>query len=209
MNVLDITVPLIATNRMDTMMKQLTGLFSQTTSVHALWICAESTRFEFRPSQKRTFLTGLFKELIMLLENHTVVVAPVVFYQCRTSTTDKFLVSNHYNVLIMWLDANGVIQIEKYEPGRSTPTLDTKLKNLLQLEFKKYTFRPVIYYSAVSTGLQRQDERLCGYHIIYWTMYRLKYGLSRARQMVTEGTEGFAKFCRCIAENGIVSRCAS
>lgn len=153
-------------------------------------------------------------------------VTPIIFYTCAADNTENleergdkisdpnFLVYNHYNVLISYLTGEGVIHIERYEPSSTSAqgNLQEVMANLFIGLFKQYTKRTVEFKLVAPKGLQAvyKDKRLCGHHIVYWTIYRLKYGLKASINMITsdQTSARFERFCNCMSES-TVGKCVA
>jgi hypothetical protein len=211
-------VPKINTNQMNDIFKEISASFKMTARTTPLWICGRAQNFGFRPSLERDFLPNITRDWVKKLEGGYVMITPLVFYTCDANNTENveergekesdpnFLVYNHYNVLLSYLDANGEIQVERYEPSRaaSQGNLHEMLSSLIVGLFKNYTNRSVKFNLVTPKGLQAiyKDRRLCGHHILYWTIYRLKYGLKASVNMITDKStsERFERFCKCMTD---------
>ena len=199
LKLLDKSIPIINTKEMNKLIKQFGSMFPQTYCSPAIWICAQIGKIGFRPD--KDLLTDIFKNWIRKLEEWKIVITPVVFYQCRE--TGLFHIKNHYNLLISWIDSDKKIRLERYEPDDATTQrgLDSELEQLLVKTLQKYTRRNISYYLVSQFGLQMKfgDKTLCGYHILYWLIYRLKYGLEQSQKMLMNpNIRYFNDFCSCI-----------
>lgn len=209
------SVTLIDTTEMNRLIGQFVSLFPRTASTPGLWICGRIDKFGFRPSFERDHLEKVLTDWIKNLNEWKVMVTPVIFYHCKSSdhdqeekkekNTGKFFVKNHYNMLISWIDATGNIKIERYEPADTSTQgiLDDKMEDLLIKSFKRFSRRKISYYLVSDRGLQytSKDDTLCGYHILYWLLYRLKYGLDKAIKMLHDGLNMpmFREFCKSLS----------
>ncbi len=152
------------------------------------------------------------KEWLRKLERGVVIV-PIVFYACSEKDPERvdetqpqtrdFLVYSHYNILISYLQ-KGEVVIERYEPADATRQgdLNEKLSHLLSGLFTPYQ-RKIKYLLVAQRGMQAKhgDKTLCGHHIVYWIIYRLKYGLERSQKVLLPSSEdSFLEFCRCITD---------
>lgn len=211
----ELFIPKIDTNQINGVLKDLVSSFKMVQHVHPLWICGRSKNFGFRPSLEKNYLPKITEEWVSFLEKGFVVITPLVFYTCSAEDIEKlseernnqnFLVYNHYNVLISYIDKFGKIVIERYEPSDSTKQgiLQKYLSQLICENLKKYTQRTLHFQLVAPQGLQAiyGDNQLCGHHIIYWTIYRLKYGLKASVNMLSDSKTGkrFEQFCRCITD---------
>jgi hypothetical protein len=210
-------IPKINTIQMDDILKEVIGSFSMTVQTASLWICGRAASFGFRPSMP---LSKIMTDWIDKLKAGFVVITPIVFYTCASDNIENiednrrgskggrdFLVYNHYNILISYLTAKGSINIERYEPADSLVqgNLNFQLKSLFEAQFKKYTDTPISFALVAPKGLQAnyKDRRLCGHHILYWTIYRLKYGLQAAISVLSDPSvnQRFERFCNCMSGN--------
>lgn len=207
-------IPKINTSKMNEIFKELVGSFKMVDRITPLWICGREKNFGFRPSLEKDYLPAILKNWIEKVENGYVLIIPIVFYICDakdreliTTDTSEFLVLNHYNVLVSYMDANKQIIIERYEPSNSLlqKDLNDRMKKLFMSSLKKYTNKNIIFKLVAPKGLQAiyKDKTLCGHHILYWTMYRLKYGLENSITMITEEitSKRFERFCQCMKES--------
>jgi hypothetical protein len=212
-------IPVIDTVQMDQLLAKLTPIFKGVRQTGGYWICGRSSKFGFRPSFNRDWLPKMIKEWIQLLETGYIVITPLIFYTCDKDDPENvlvhqelfdkedFLVNNHYNVLISHLTKDGTIYLERYEPADTTMqnNLDDRLKKLFIETFAKVSSRKVDYRLISQTGLQAKykDTTLCGHHIVYWIIYRLKYGDDKSISLITDPSDtgkGFLKFCSCLNE---------
>lgn len=217
-------VPKIDSNQMNIVFKELVKSFKMVERITPLWICGRKTNFGFRPSLI-PFLQDILKHWISQVEQGKVVVVPIIFYTCDSKDIEKvekieedktqenginpdFFVYNHYNVLVSYMTSNGSINIERYEPSNSLyqGNLQENLVSLFMNFFKKHTSRKIIFKLVTPKGLQAiyKDRTLCGHHIVYWTIYRLKHGLKNSIEMLTDELTipRFERFCRCIKSGG-------
>lgn len=194
--------PKISTSEIGGVFNELVLNFKATKTVNPLWICVNESNFGFRQSFVKEYLDQTFAEWTFNLQKGNVVITPLVFYDC-SSTEEKY---SHYNSLISYVDSTGSIQIERYEPDDSTTQgkLNERLRDLFRMTFKKYTNTDVVFSLVAPKGLQNanQDRTLCGHHILYWTIFRLKYGLSAALLMLSNSNalNRFKTFCSCITD---------
>lgn len=196
-------IELIDTKKMEYLLQDLLSSFNKVKLIPSLWICGRSSTFGIRPSQQSIFLN--WKNV---LKRGFVCVTPIVFYGCDSNNLEDvnefpenkedFLVNNHYNILVSYIDNNKHIKIERYEPNDSTiqGNLNYKLEKLFT-----YYFRPFkVNFKLVNPqGLQymHKDKKLCGHHILYWVIYRLKYGLEKSINLIynSSSTHTFGSFC--------------
>lgn len=204
--------PKINTSKMEAVMNGVASRFQQTHSLPSLWICGRSSRFGLRPSLVRDYLSRMMDEWFRKLEKGVVIV-PIVFYACSDKDAEKvdetqpqskdFLVYSHYNILISYLQ-RGEVVIERYEPADATRQgdLNERLRGLLTELFAQY-HRKVRYLLVAERGMQAKhgDKTLCGHHIVYWIIHRLKYGFEKSREVLRpEKEDTFVEFCRCITD---------
>ena len=207
--------PKINTTQMDKLLPQITNAFENVKSLPLWWICGRKQNFGFRPSFTKLYLEGLTKKWLSLLKDN-IVITPIVFYTCdkkniELTTPDNekdvedFHVYHHYNILISWVE-NNIIHIERYEPSNINyqGNLDTKLKDLFVNTLRKYTTKDVKYELISPTGLQNKtkDKTLCGHHILFYVIYRLKYGKEKTQEQLntTNDVNKFKSFCECMTE---------
>jgi hypothetical protein len=214
-------IPKINTSQMDELLARITPSFRGARQTGGYWICGRSTTFGFRPSFKKEYLPIMIKEWYSSLSQGYIMITPLIFYICdhndpevvisSPTPDDKknndFLVYNHYNLLISHLTQDGSIYIERYEPADSSMQgdLDSRLETLFKNTFKTVTKQSINYKLINPVGLQSKygDNTLCGHHILYWAIYRLKYGDKAAVKLIeshTDNGHGFVKFCSCLNE---------
>ncbi len=145
-----------------------------------------------------------------------------VFYACDQSNPeneeklrhdgDDFLVYSHYNMLISYLNDKGEIYLERYEPANThyQGNLNQLMEKLFVSTFGKYTKRDIKFNLISEKGLQNRykDRTLCGHHILYWLIYRLKYGKDKAIEILnnpdTVSSSSFKKFCLCMTDSRVI-----
>lgn len=168
----------------------------------------------------------MIQEWFNSIDQGFLMITPLIFYICDRDDPENiitgptpddkkdndFLVYNHYNLLISHLTSDGDIYIERYEPAdvKMQGDLDSKLEALIRETFATVTTKKIIYRLIHPTGLQSKygDNTLCGHHILYWAIYRLKYGDDKAVQLIVDkgdSGKGFVKFCSCL--NGFRESC--
>lgn len=224
MNMSLVDIPKIDTNKINDMFGEVIQSFRMVSKTIPLWICGRSTSFGFRPSLHQ-YLPEITKKWLSEMEQGKIIITPIIFYTCdaknienvldhteMTETADNvdgggyFLVNNHYNVLISFITSDGHIQIERYEPSNSENqgNLNNGLSNLFISLLREYTKRVVKFELVSPKGLQAiyKDKTLCGHHILYWSIYRLKYGVKASIEMIKDGVSSlrFEKFCKCITD---------
>ncbi len=204
---------------MDTMLREIVASFRGTRSLNPIWICARQSKFDFRPGFKKVFLASLFKQWAQYIEEGYVVVVPVVFYLCSAEEPDKvinhpteediksgdFIVENHYNILLSFLDSKNRLCVERYEPANTLlqGDLNLRMERLIRNTMSSYSGYKLQYSLVHPHGLQSKyyDNTLCGHHILYWIIFRLKYGKEKAIELIENkldrGTK-FAQFCECL-----------
>ncbi len=222
-----VNVPKIDTNKIDDMVGELIKSFRMVSKTIPLWICGRSESFGFRPSLNR-YLPDITQKWVSEMEQGKIIISPIIFYTCDANNienvtsqevtsyndTNYFLVNNHYNVIISYINSNGIIQIERYEPANSNNQgkLNNNISNLFSDLLKKYTKRSIKFELVSPKGLQAnyKDKTLCGHHILYWSIYRLKYGFKASVEMVQDkmSFSRFEKFCQCITDYRI-GKCLS
>lgn len=210
-------IPKIDSNQMNLVFKELVKSFQMVERITPLWICGRKNNFGFRPSLN-SFLPSIITNWISQVQQGKIVVIPIIFYTCDSNDIEKvekveeektqgnpdFFVYNHYNVLVSYLTSDGVINIERYEPSNSLyqGNLQENLVYLFTNLFKTYTSRKILFKLVTPKGLQAiyKDKKLCGHHIVYWTIYRLKYGLKDSIEMIHDKSTipRFERFCKCI-----------
>ena len=195
----------INTSDIAILLKQIATLCSFKT-IDPIWICGRKKNFGFRPSLEKNYLPYMTSKWIDYLRNGYNVVIPIVFYNCNENDTEKhdginlssdFLVFNHYNILFSYLDENNVIQIERYEPStiKYQGDLNEKMESLFKSLFKDIR----VNFNLVSdSGLQNinKDKYLCGHHILFWVLHRVKYGKIESVNIINKNSiEKFKNFC--------------
>ena len=195
-------INLIDTKKMDVILQELISSFNGVKLIPSIWICGRSSTFGIRPSQKDIFLNWL-----NILKRGYITVTPIVFYGCDVNNLEKsngehdqtdFMVYNHYNILLSYIDKRGKIHLERYEPANSEKqgNLNNKLEKLFKDGFKTQN---IDFQLISSKGLQHihKDTKLCGHHILYWLIYRLKYGLEKSIELVNNPDSNplFESFC--------------
>jgi hypothetical protein len=214
-------IPKINTNEINNVYKAMIASFNGAKRITPLWICAREKNFGFRPSLETNHLPQIMFDWIASMKLGLVVVVPLIFYSCEEKNIENaedtqgklfdpnFLVYNHYNVLISYIASDDSITIERYEPSSISQQgkLQEKLEDLFKNSFSNYTRRVVNFKLVAPKGLQAKygDTRLCGHHIVYWTIYRLKYGLQASVDMLTDNVsiDRFDSFCKCMKDLGI------
>lgn len=219
-------IPKINTQKMNDIIKQLfegeKAFFESTARTSLFWICGRKDSFGFRPSFKNTFLPNIMKDWCTKLESGRVVITPIAFYACDQSNPeneeklrhdgDDFLVYSHYNMLISYLNDKGEIYLERYEPANThyQGNLNQLMEKLFVSTFGKYTKRDIKFNLISEKGLQNRykDRTLCGHHILYWLIYRLKYGKDKAIEILnnpdTVSSSSFKKFCLCMTDSRVI-----
>lgn len=223
-------VPKIDSSKINDVFQEISPMFRSVTRSSPLWICGRESSFGFRPSLEK-FIPGIMTNLIPNLESGKIVLTPLIFYTCGADDPEKvlsskvrtyerrtyerrtderrsdFLVSNHYNLLITYINSSGVITLERYEPANATrqSSLNEKLTILFTKLFRKYSKRTVKFELIAPKGLQslNRDADLCGHHIVYFAVYRLKYGKNESVRMLTseDSKIRFQTFCRLISSD--------
>lgn len=209
--------PKIDTVAMTQVIVELTKGFRGVETTPALWICGRSSTFGLRPSLIEEFLPGIMRGWTEKLERGYIVATPIVFYTCKSGAIEiaeaprgipdeEFLVYNHYNILLSYIDSSGKIQIERYEPAfiDTQGNLQLRMEKTVKNVFRQYSPRDVKFSLVAERGLQalNKDTTLCGHHILYWMVYRLKYGKKASAKMLSseESLEKFRRFCVCVTK---------
>jgi hypothetical protein len=202
-------LPNIKSNQIVNLLSKFCDKFKHVYVTSNLWICGRIEQFGFRPKQV-PYLKDIYSNWVSKLMNGYIVVTPVIFYKCDAVNAEKvnndesdtnFMVGSHYNVLISYLDATNIIQIERYEPSNATyqGNLNNLLGVLITSTMREFTECVVHYEKVAKEGLQciLKDKLLCGYHIVYWVIYRLKYNLIKALEMLDNPEiDKFIRFCK-------------
>jgi len=67
--------------------------------------------------------------------------------------------------------------------------------------FEEHLNKKIKYISTEGLQSKLNDKRLCGYHILYWMIYRLKHGKDKTEIMlVASKAKPFLEFCRCLED---------
>lgn len=218
-------VPKLNTDQINFVFKKMVTYFKAVQRITPFWICAREKNFGFRPSFEKQFLQPNVKLWTNYLNQGFTVIVPIVFYSCEEKDIENvedtkgklydpdFLVYNHYNVIVSYIDSNNNIILERYEPSGISRqgNLQDRLSDLFTNLFKQYTRKKVEFKIVAPKGLQSKygDTRLCGHHIVYWTIYRLKYGLQQSINMLTDDASDdlFSNFCECMKNNDDIGKC--
>jgi acylphosphatase len=202
---------IINTDQMTIIIKETLKIFKASSRTECLWINGRISNFGFRPSFKKDYLPSILKGWIQDLREGKIVITPIVFYPSAKEDPEKFMkvkdrenfhAYHHYNILFSWINDQGVIEIERYEPGDSTKqsNLDSEMKKLLLQTFREETKESINYTLIAPKGLQAKfgDSKLCGHHILFWMLYRLKKGRKKALDLLSSEKDAgaaFQKFC--------------
>jgi hypothetical protein len=210
----------INTTEMEHILKEFIKLYKNTrVSTTSIWVCGRDDKFGYRPAFKKFYLDALVKDLLRKTREGYIVVVPLVFYACKKDNIDKvesiikgnstsdFMVYNHYNILVVREESSKKsLIIERYEPAnvKYQKDLHSKLQTLFSSTFIEFG-KTVKLELVMEKGLQHkyQDKTLCGYHILFWVLYRLSNGIEASREIFESPSaiDKFEQFCICMSKN--------